>query len=111
MNDETYSLDKLDTIFYCRVVCHLRDFEDKILLHQFLKSESTKGLSLYIYIYKYMVNSDKQERSRIIQIILHQFLKSESTNGLSIYPSIPVYVVNSDKQERLRIVQIHGDLQ
>jgi len=40
------------------VVCDLRDFEDKILLHQFLKSESTKGLSIYVC----MVNSDKQEQ-------------------------------------------------
>ena len=32
------------------MACHLRDFEDKILLHQFLKSESTKGLSIPVYM-------------------------------------------------------------
>ena len=45
------------------MVCHLRDFEDKILLHQFLKSESTNGLSIPVNV----VNSDKQERLRIVQ--------------------------------------------
>ena len=45
---------------------HLRDFEDKILIHQFLKSESTKGLCMY----PCMVNSDKQERSRIVQLLI-----------------------------------------
>ena len=47
------------------MACHLRDFEDKILIHQFLKSESTKGLCMY----PCMVNSDKQERSRIVQML------------------------------------------
>ena len=66
------------------MACHLRDFEDKILIHQFLKSESTKGLWYMVYghafqskigyallmrtiIYLSMVNSDKQERSHIVQ--------------------------------------------
>ena len=49
------------------MACHLRDFEDKILLHQFLKSESTNGLSIPVCMYPCMVNSDKQERSRIVQ--------------------------------------------
>ena len=51
------------------MACHLRDFEDKILLHQFLKSESTKGLSIPVYMYVCMVNSDKQERLCIVQFI------------------------------------------
>ena len=66
------------------MACHLRDFEDKILLHQFLKSESTNGLSIYLSIPVYVVNSDKQERSRIVQF---------DSSVLGLYIKVYIYVL------------------
>ena len=37
------------------MACYSRDFEDKILLHEFLISESTKGLSIPVSV----VNPEK----------------------------------------------------
>ena len=72
------------------MACHLRDFEDKILLHQFLKSESTNGLSIYPSLSIYVVNSDKQERLRIVQLCIVQLEVVPSCTSFSDYVSVSI---------------------